>query len=125
MASGDKILIIDDEPEFAEMLQMRLEANDYDVYVALNGEAGLKAAAVFKPSVILLDVMMPKMSGMDVLRQLRKQSTTRHIPVIMLTAKGDTKSIFKAQDLGATEYVIKPCDPERLDRLIRKNLGML
>ncbi len=124
MAAKEKILIIDDETEFAEMLQMRLEARDYTVKVAFDGESGLKKAEDDKPNIILLDVMMPGMDGLAVLRKLRKQDATRHTPVIMLTAKGDTKSIFEAQDSGANEYIIKPCDADRLDALIKKHTGL-
>lgn len=124
MAASEKILIIDDETEFAEMLQMRLEARGYDVNIACDGESGLDLAAKDTADIILLDVMMPGMDGLAVLRKLRKQDATRHTPVIMLTAKGDTKSIFEAQDSGANEYIIKPCDADRLDALIKKHTGL-
>ncbi len=109
-----KILIIDDEPDFIDMIQMRLEANGYDVVSAPDGIQGLEAAEEEKPNLILLDVMMPGWDGYETLRQLRKSPDARNIPVVMLTAKGESKSIFHAQDLGSADYLIKPCDAQEL-----------
>jgi len=118
---GTKILLVDDEPDFVELTKMRLESAKYEVVTAYDGNAGLYAAQREDPNLILLDVMMPGIDGFAVLRELRKNSATRKIPVIMLTAKGETKSIFKAQELGATDYLIKPCESEELIALVRKH----
>ena len=114
------ILIIDDEPEFAEMLKMRLEASAHNVQTAASGEEGLEKAAAEAPGLILLDVMMPGIDGYEVLRRLRTDDATRKIPVVMLTAKGEAKSIFKAQEMGAKDYIIKPCPSDELLRLVRR-----
>ena len=119
---GAKILLVDDEPDFVEMTKMRLEAQDYEVETAFDGNSGIYAAQRENPDLILLDVMMPGVDGFAVLRELRKNSATRSIPVIMLTAKGETKSIFKAQELRANDYLIKPCESEELLSVVRKNL---
>lgn len=116
-----KILIIDDEPDFVEMTKMRLESADYEVTTAFDGSSGLYAAQRDSPDLILLDVMMPGVDGFEVLRELRKNSATRSVPVVMLTAKGETKWIFKAQALGATDYLIKPCESEDLLGVIGKH----
>ena len=115
-----KILIIDDEPDFIEMIKMRLEANDYDVVSAPDGIQGVEVAQEQKPNLILLDVMMPGWDGYETLRQLRKSPETKQTPVIMLTAKGESKSIFKAQGMGSSDYLIKPCDAQELLSTVRK-----
>lgn len=115
-----KILIVDDEPELVEMLRMRLEANGYEVVSAYDGEEGLAQAEKEKPDLILLDIMMPKMDGLVVLARLKNNLETNFIPVIMLTAKGDTSAILEAQRSFATDYVIKPFEPKQLLSLIEK-----
>jgi adenylate cyclase len=117
-----KILIVDDEPELVEMLKIRLEASGYDVISASDGEEGLKRAEKEKPDLILLDIMMPGMDGLVVLARLRNNLETNFIPVIMLTAKGDTSAILEAQREFATDYVIKPFEPQHLLSLIQKCL---
>jgi DNA-binding response OmpR family regulator len=118
-----RILLIDDETEFAEMMQMRLEANNYEVALAHDGDAGLAKAAAGDYHLVLLDVMMPGVDGFEVLRRLRRDTKTRRVPVIMLTAKGEFKSISDAQAMGATDYVIKPCESADLIRLINKYIN--
>jgi adenylate cyclase len=115
-----KILIVDDELEFAEMIQMRLEANGYDVITAPDGQTGYDAAEQQRPDLILLDVMMPGMDGFQTLRKLRRSDKTRATPVIMLTARGESSAIFKAQELGVMDYLIKPCDSQELLQLVRR-----
>jgi DNA-binding response OmpR family regulator len=118
-----KILIVDDEPEFVDMIKMRLEANALDVIVAYDGTEGLEKAAQEAPDLILLDVMMPGMDGFAVLLKLKQVDRTAHIPVVMLTARGETKSLFAGQDLGSTDYLIKPCDSKELLSVIHRILG--
>ncbi|MCE9615503.1 MAG: response regulator [Lentisphaerae bacterium] len=115
-----KVLIVDDETEFVDMIQMRLEANDYDVIAAHDGQAGFDRAQSDAPNIILLDVMMPGMDGFETLRKLRKTEKTRNIPVVMLTARGESSAIFKAQGLSATDYLIKPCDSQELLATVKK-----
>ena len=115
------ILLVDDEVEFAEMIQMRLEANEYAVLLAHDGKAGLEIARKEKPDAILLDVMMPVMDGFKALRELRRDATTWDIPVIMLTAKGETSSIMRAQESGAVDYLIKPLDSQKMLEILKKH----
>lgn len=115
-----KILIVDDEPQYVEMLTMRLEANRYEVVGANNGEEALKKAESDRPNLVLLDVMMPGMDGFEVLRRLRMNEVTKKIPVVMLTAKGESKSIFKGKELGADDYLIKPCEPQDLLQVCKR-----
>jgi adenylate cyclase len=116
-----KILLVDDEPEFVDMIRMRLEANGYEVIVAHNGAEGLKKAAEENPNLILLDVMMPGMDGFRVLATLRQTVGTEYVPVVMLTARGESKSLFKAQDLGVVDYLIKPCDAKALMEVVKRH----
>jgi len=116
-----RILIIDDEPDFIEMIQMRLEANDYDVISENDGASGIDRARDERPDLILLDVMMPVMDGYETLFKIRQEPSLLQVPVIMLTAKGESRAIFKAQELGATDYLIKPCDSKDLLSLMAKH----
>ena len=115
-----RILIVDDEPDYVEMIKMRLEASDYEVITANDGRSGLDAATAERPNLILLDVMMPGMDGFEVLKELRSTPGTKTVPVIMLTARGETKSIFKAQNMGITDYLTKPCDSKELLALLAR-----
>ncbi|MDA0989517.1 MAG: response regulator [Verrucomicrobia bacterium] len=115
-----KILLVDDEPDFSAMIQMRLEASGYAVVTAINGADGIALAERERPDLIMLDVMMPGMDGFETLRRFRKINATQSTPVIMLTARGESRSIFKAQNLGVTDYLIKPCDSKELLQLVAK-----
>jgi DNA-binding response OmpR family regulator len=114
------VLIVDDEADFADMIQMRLEANSYKVIVANDGQSGIEKAEADMPDAILLDVMMPGMDGFKVLHELKSRESVRDIPVIMLTAKGESKSILRAQQSGAVDYLIKPVDSEKMVEMLRR-----
>ncbi|MFH1414380.1 MAG: response regulator [Candidatus Omnitrophota bacterium] len=118
-----KILVIDDEQDLANMLKIRLEANSYKAATANNGEDGLQKAKSYKPDLIILDIRMPNMDGLEVLRRLRGEPQTKTIPVIMLTGKGDSESIFKAEELGTPDYIRKPFEVEELLNCVRKCIG--
>ena len=115
------ILVVDDESELVELMKMGLEANGYQVITASDGKAGLETAVREKPDLILLDLMMPEMDGYEVLRRLRRLPAMRAIPVIMLTAKRDTRSILLTQELRATDYFIKPFESDALLACISKH----
>lgn len=117
-----KILIIDDEPELCKIVQVRLAANGYEAISAENGLEGLNKAVKENPGLILLDVMMPKMHGFDVLLKLKERPETKSIPVVMLTAKDDKESVSKAKSLGAKDYITKPFNREALMDTVRKYL---
>lgn len=116
------ILIVDDEPQLVELLKIRLEASQYRVVAAYDGEAGWKQALQEPPHLIVLDVMMPKLNGWEVLRRLKRHEKTKAIPVIMLTAKGDTGSILDSEELRAADYFIKPFEASELLATIRKHI---
>jgi DNA-binding response OmpR family regulator len=117
------ILIIDDEQEFIDMISMRLEASGYEVAGANDGQEGFEKAQNIDPGLILLDIMMPVMDGFDTLKKLKREDGTKLIPVIMLTARGESSSIFKAQNLGASDFLMKPCETEELFEIVRKYVG--
>ena len=118
-----KILVVDDEPDVRDYLQKRLEARGYVVTTAADGIEGLQAAIETLPDLILLDVMMPNKDGFAMLKDLQANPATQRIIVIMATAKGQSSDIYYGQDLGATDYLIKPIDFDVLLKYIRKYTG--
>ena len=115
-----KILVIDDEPELSKAIEVRLTKYGYTIVVADNGSEGLLKAIVEKPNLIILDIMMPGLNGLEVLRRLKDNLDTRDIPVVILTCKGDSQFIFKAQDLGVQDYIIKPFESVELLEIVNK-----
>ncbi len=122
MSTVQSILIIDDEREFAELLKMRLEANGYVIELARHGDKGLERARELMPNLILLDIMMPGMDGIETLRRLQADKMTCGIPVIMLTAKSNAKVIYEAQALGARGFMVKPCCTADLLREVQRHI---
>ena len=112
--SAQKILVVEDHRDTRELLKYNLVAAGFDVAAAENGQAGLDLAAAFKPALILLDLMMPGMDGLEVCRSLKGDSTLSRIPVIMLTAKGEEVDKIVGLELGADDYVVKPFSPREL-----------
>lgn len=102
------VLVVDDEPKIVQTLQDRLEMNDYTVHVAYNGREGLAKAMKFKPNIILLDVIMPLMDGLEMLEALRSGPKCNDIPVIMLTARSQAKDVERASACGIEDYIVKP-----------------
>ena len=113
------ILVVDDEPVFIEALTISLEREGFDVVAAADGPAALKAISEKDPDLILLDVMLPGMSGIDVCREIRKSSS---VPVIMVTAKGEEIDAVVGLEVGADDYITKPY---RLRELIARIRAIL
>lgn len=122
-AAKRKVLVVDDEKELVEAIRIRLQAKGYEVVLAYDGEEALPKAQE-GPDLILLDVLMPKKDGFDVLLKLRENAQTRDIPVIMLTVRAETAAIVKAQDLGSTDYIVKPFEIEELLDLIERYISL-
>ena len=118
------ILIIEDEPELQEILTYNLEAQGYIVHVCDHGTRGLEASQKLIPDIILLDVMLPGMDGLEVCRHLRSNKTTKRIPIVMLTAKSEEVDQLVGFQLGADDYVTKPFKVrvliERIKSLLRR-----
>lgn len=111
MYMKQKVLVVDDDVNICELVRLYLEKDGYEVVVAYNG---IKAVEVFKdatPNIVVLDIMLPGMDGWQVCREIRKVSG---IPIIMLTAKGETFDKVLGLELGADDYVVKPFDPKEL-----------
>ena len=106
-----KVLIVDDDENICEVLNMYLKSSGYDTKIAYDGKKAQEEVIDYKPDLVLLDVMIPKIDGIDVLKWIRKEGS---IPVIMLTAKGDTFDKVLALELGADDYVVKPFEPKEL-----------
>jgi DNA-binding response OmpR family regulator len=109
-----RVLVIDDGADIRELVAFKLRRLGYEVEAAPDGEAGLAAAMQTTPDVVLLDVMMPKMSGLDVLRELRARDETATTPIILLTAKAHEAHIVHGFALGADDHVTKPFSPREL-----------
>lgn len=105
------ILLIDDDDNICKVVTLYLKKEGFDISVANDGVSGLEMFSKINPDLVLLDIMMPGMSGIDVIKELRKESRT---PVIMLTAKGDTLDKVLALELGADDYIVKPFEPKEL-----------
>jgi len=123
MAKG-KILIIEDEEDIQELLAYNLGQEGYQLAQALTGEDGLKAARSQTPDLILLDLMLPGVDGLEVCKLLKNDPKTGHVPIIMLTAKGEESDIVAGLELGADDYVTKPFSPRvviaRLRAVLRR-----
>lgn len=104
------ILIVEDNPASLDIMQVRLTANKYQVVTATDGEEGLAMAQTHHPDLILLDIMMPKMGGLEVCRRLKNDPKLPFMPIIMVTAKADSKDVIAGLEAGGDEYLTKPVD---------------
>lgn len=119
MDSKSHILIVEDDPSLVELLRYNLEAEGFDVSIAHDGEEGLEAIDTYGPDLVVLDWMLPNVSGIEVCRQLRQKSDTRTMPVIMLTAKGEEHDRVRGLETGADDYIVKPFSPTELTARIK------
>lgn len=115
----ERILVVDDEEDILELVQYNLTREGYHVSGATSGEAALKKANAEKFDLVVLDLMLPGIDGLEVARQLKNQSTTKAVPIIMLTAKGEEADIVTGLELGADDYVTKPFSPRILIARVR------
>ncbi len=125
---SNKILIVDDEVHIRSLLEQSLEEleEDYDVelHTAVNGKEGLDSVKSLHPGLVLLDVMMPMMSGYDVCRAVREDAAFDDVKIILLTAKGQEVDRERGVAVGATQYMTKPFDPDELLDVAKKMLGL-
>lgn len=113
------VLVIDDEPELLKLVKRRLEANRIECVTAENPVIGLEKAVKTRPDLILLDLMMPRMSGLGFLRLVKGNPATAGIPVVVLTALSDEEVAREAMDLGAVGYLTKACASQELISMIQ------
>jgi adenylate cyclase len=119
-----RILVVDDSEESRDIIVTRLRAHGYDTSEAADGEAGLAAVSEYAPDLILLDVTMPKLDGVEVCRRLKSDSSQPFTPIIILTARADTKDVVAGLDAGADEYLTKPIDHAALLARVRSALRL-
>jgi two-component system phosphate regulon response regulator PhoB len=117
-----KILIVDDEPEAVELLDFNMKQAGYEVLVAADGAEALKKAHSALPSLILLDLMLPEVDGLEVCKMLRRDPATANIPIIMVTAKATEIDKILGLELGADDYITKPFSPRELVLRVKKLL---
>lgn len=120
-----KILIVDDEPDILDFIRYNLVKEGFEVFTASNGEDGIKTAEQVKPRLIILDIMMPKMDGVEVCRQLRSKPEFEHTLITFLTAREEDYSQIAALDVGGDDYITKPIRPRvflsRIKALLRRS----
>lgn len=109
-----KILVIEDEPDLLEVIQYNLEREGHKVVVCRNGEQGLSRIRTDNPDLVILDLMLPGMDGVEVCRQVKADPVTKAIPIIMVTAKGEESDIVLGLGIGADDYITKPFSPREL-----------
>ncbi len=117
--ANEKILIVEDEEDILELEKYNLQLERYRITCAISGEEALTKARDEVPDLILLDLMLPGLDGLDVCKQVKKSPLTSHIPIIMVTAKGDDADIVSGLELGADDYIIKPFSPRVLLARVR------
>ncbi len=122
MSEQISILAVEDEEHIRNILKYNLELDGFEVYVAENGREGLELACQKTPDVILLDWMLPEMTGLEVLSELKKDEQTKDIPVFMLTAKAMAGDMDQALREGANDYITKPFDSAKLGQIIKSKI---
>lgn len=121
------ILIVEDDEDILELLQVNLSRAGYDTETALSGEEALRKLSKFAPDLILLDLMLPGVDGYEVCRRVRADETLTHVPIVMLTARGEEADIVKGLESGADDYITKPFSPgvlkARIAAVLRRSAG--
>lgn len=114
-----RILVVEDEEDIQELVRFNLNKDGFQVHAVASGEDGLKYAKAEHPSLIVLDLMLPGVDGLNVCKILKNDPKTQHIPVVMLTAKGEESDIVIGLELGADDYITKPFSPKVLTARVR------
>jgi len=114
------VLVVDDDPVILRLLQVNFELEGIGVVLAVDGEEGLKLAQSDPPDLVISDIMMPKVNGLELLAALRSSPDTASLPVILLSAKAQVADVQRGLELGADDYITKPFDPlELIDRVYK------
>lgn len=125
----NKILVVEDEPDILEMVRYNLDQAGLDVETAEDAERALQSVQEILPDLIILDLMLPGIDGLDMCRQLKQDARTRHIPILMLTARKEEVDRIVGLELGADDYVVKPFSPRELvlraQAILRRSQGSL
>ena len=123
MADPPTILVVEDDPVILDLLAVNFELEGYTVVRAVDGEDGLATARRFRPAAVVTDIMMPKRSGLDLLRDLRGDADLAAVPVILVSAKALASDIREGLAAGADDYVTKPFEPDELLVRVEKLIG--
>ena len=124
-----KILLIEDEPKILEIYKSRFQEANHKIDTAPDGEEGLRKVNIFKPDIILLDILMPKMSGLEALKKLKSNEETKKIPVVLLTnVNGSEKNVQEGLNLGAEGYLVKASHTskevqEKVEKILKENMN--
>lgn len=118
-ATRERVLIIEDDPDIVELLQYNLEREGFRTLTATDGEEGLRQVESRNPDLVLLDLMLPGMDGLDVCRRLKQKAETSDVPVVIITAKGEEGDVVLGLELGADDYVPKPFSPREVVARVR------
>ncbi len=119
MSRAVRVLVVDDDPVILDLLRINFEIEDFEVLSATDGEEGLARARDEAPDVVLCDIMMPRLDGIELVTRLRDDPRTAHLPVVLLSAKAQKVEVDRGLAAGADDYVTKPFDP--LELLARVN----
>ena len=122
IATKEAILLVEDDPDIVELVRMNLAREGYRVFTAEDGERGLEEACERRPALVLLDLMLPRLDGLEVCKRIRQNAELAETPVVMLTAKGEESDIVLGLELGADDYLTKPFSPKELLARIRSVL---
>ena len=113
-----RVLVVDDDPVILELLRINFEIEGFEVFSASDGQEGLERARADRPDVVLSDIMMPRLDGLQLLARLRDDPATAGVPVVLLSAQAQNAEVRRGLALGADDYVTKPFDPlELIDRV--------
>jgi two-component system alkaline phosphatase synthesis response regulator PhoP len=125
--AGQKILIVDDEPDILELIEYNLKKEGYQVFTATNGQEGITVAKKVHPDLIILDIMMPKMDGIEACRLMRAIPEFKNTFMVFLTARSEEYSEIAGFNVGADDYIAKPIKPRalvsRINAILRRNTG--
>jgi len=119
MHQAKQILIIEDDEDITELLKYNLEKEGYTVHTETNGEKGLQLSETLNPSIVVLDIMLPGMDGLDICRHIRQTPSIQALPILMLSAKGEESDVIVGLELGADGYMTKPFSPREFLARIR------
>lgn len=117
------VLVADDDADIRSLVRYRLESSGYDVITACDGEEALRLADEHSPSLAIVDVMMPKVDGLEVVRRLRANPKSARMPIILLTARAQEMDVARGFEAGADDYVRKPFSPKELGARVQAILG--
>jgi two-component system alkaline phosphatase synthesis response regulator PhoP len=122
------VYVVEDESDIAELIRFNLQMEGFQVETYPSGELGYKAVELKKPDLLILDIMLPGMNGLDICRYLKSKSDTQKLPIILVSAKGEETDIVKGLELGADDYVTKPFSPKilsaRVHAILRRSRAM-